>query len=47
MRTDGRTDMTKLIVAKNETYFILHGTGLSCSLGGIFHGVGCTACVCV
>jgi hypothetical protein len=23
MRTDGRTDMTKLTVAKNETYFIL------------------------
>ena len=25
----------------------MHGTGLSCSLGRIFHGVGCTVCVCV
>jgi hypothetical protein len=24
----------------------MHGTGLSCSLGRIFHGVGCTVCVC-
>jgi hypothetical protein len=24
---------------------LMHGTGLSCSLGGIFHGVGCTVCV--
>jgi hypothetical protein len=25
----------------------MHGTGLCCSLGRIFHGVGCTVCVCV
>ena len=23
----------------------MHGTGLSCSLGRIFHDVGCTVCV--
>jgi hypothetical protein len=22
----------------------MHGTGLSCSLGRIFHGVGCSVC---